>query len=105
MDNGCDGVHFRKESAENAPHRNVFRANTVENNGRKNGGYGFSINSPAEGIIIESNIIRNTNGTQKAAVCIDENGLDPVMKNNSISGHAAESAVVHEKNVNGIIGT
>lgn len=104
--NGCDGVHFRKEAAENAPHRNVFRGNTVENNGWRNGGYGFSFNSPAEGVIIEKNLIRNTAGNkQKAAVCVDENGRDPELRNNNVSGHSASADIVHEKNPNGIIGT
>ncbi len=96
--NGSDGVRFRHETKANAPHRNIFRKNTVENNGSKGGGYGFSFNSPAEGVILEGNIIRNTKGnSQKAAVLIDKNGLPVIMKNNQVSGHAEGQQVVYPK--------
>ncbi|MBW6535172.1 MAG: right-handed parallel beta-helix repeat-containing protein, partial [Mariniphaga sp.] len=41
-ENGSDGVHLRGERESNAPHRNTFVKNIIENNGTKNGGYGFS---------------------------------------------------------------
>jgi hypothetical protein len=103
-DNGCDGVQFRLEDLSNAPHRNIFINNLVENNGWRNGGYGFSFNSPAEGIVLESNSIGNSKGSnQKAAVCIDENGLSPMLKNNKFYKHASGD-IVKEKNINGIVG-
>jgi hypothetical protein len=99
--NADDGVLFRGETRPNAPNRNVFRNNTVENNGRKNGGYGFSFDSPAEGVILEGNTIRNTgDGKQKAAVCIDSNGLPVTLRNNRISGHP-DGEVVYGKNPQG----
>jgi hypothetical protein len=92
-DNGSDGVNLRNESGPNAPHRSVFRNNLVENNGWQNGGYGFSFNSPAEGVIIEDNTIQNTKGnSQKAAVFIDKNGLPVMLRNNKISGHPESEA-------------
>ena len=87
-DNGRDGINLRNESRSNAPHRSVFKNNLVENNGWKKGGYGFSFNSPAEGVILEGNTIQNTKGnSQKAAVLIDKNGIPVILRNNKISGH------------------
>lgn len=94
--NGQDGVNFRKETAANAPHRNIFRNNTVENNGFKNGGYGFSFNSPAEDVILEGNTIRNTKGgQQKAAILIDRYGVPVVLKNNKVEGHVNGQVVTN----------
>ncbi len=85
--NGDDGVHFRGETAANAPHRNTFINNIVENNN----GYGFSFNSPAEDVVLVENIIRDTkDGVQKAAVKIMQNGLPVKMINNTIAGHPVE---------------
>ena len=87
-ENGIDGVTLRNEIQSNAPHRSIFKNNVVENNGLKNGGYGFSFKSPAEGVILEDNTIQNTRGnTQKAAVFIDKNGIPVILRNNKISGH------------------
>jgi hypothetical protein len=87
-DNGSDGVCLRSESRSNAPHRSVFKSNLVENNGWKNGGYGFSFKSPAESVILEDNTIQNTKGnSQKAAVFIDKEGLPVILLNNKIIGH------------------
>lgn len=88
-ENGSDGVNFRGEIKENAPHRSIFRNNLVENNGTKNGGYGFSFMSPAEGVILENNIIKNgREGKQLAAIGVYPNGIAPSLKNNQISGHS-----------------
>lgn len=97
-ENGEDGVHFRGERPSNAPHRNFFRYNIVENNGTKNGGYGFSFNSPAKGVVLEDNIIRDTGkGTQKAGVYIYKNALPVILKNNKMSGHKMGDVVFEEK--------
>ena len=95
--NGSDGVHLRGEREANAPHRNTFKANTIENNGRGGEGYGFSVNSPARDLVLRENIIRDTDeGTQKAAIFIYENGTDPELVNNRIEKHE-QGQVVHEK--------
>lgn len=87
-ENGSDGVNFRGERASNAPHRCVFENNLVENNGTRDGGYGFSFNSPAEDIVLRNNIIRDTGkGTQKVGIVINENGLPVTLENNRITGH------------------
>ncbi|MCA1760222.1 MAG: right-handed parallel beta-helix repeat-containing protein, partial [Bacteroidales bacterium] len=95
--NGSDGVHLRGERESNAPHSNTFIKNIIENNGTKNGGYGFSINSPARDLVLKENIFRSTGDkTQKAAVYIQSNGLSPELINNQMEGHP-EGDVVEEK--------
>ncbi len=96
-ENGMDGVNFRSEREANAPHRNVFRNNVIENNGTIKGGYGMSFDSPAKDVVLEYNIIRDTGkGTQKAGVYIYKNGLPVSLKDNTMSGHA-DGDVVSEK--------
>jgi hypothetical protein len=95
--NGGDGVHFRGERASNAPHACTFVDNVVENNGAKEGGNGFSFNSPARDVVLENNVIRNTAaGKQKIAVYVHKNGLPVTMRNNRISGHD-RNGIVYEK--------
>jgi hypothetical protein len=97
FENGADGISLRGESSPNAPHRSIFRNNLIENNGMKQKGYGFSVNCPAEGVILEDNIIRNTGkGNQVAAVLLTVNSLPVEIKNNKISGHP-EGEVITEK--------
>jgi hypothetical protein len=85
-ENGADGIHLRGETDLNAPHRTIIRNNIIENNGAKEEGYGISINSKAQGVIIEKNTIRNTgSGKQRAALLLMENSLPAEMKNNIIS--------------------
>lgn len=90
FENGSHGVYFRYEKEANAPHRNTFVGNIVENNGRdsKQGGFGFCFNSPAKNVVLKDNTIRDTGGgTQKAAVFVEKDGLPVKMENNAISGH------------------
>lgn len=95
--NESDGVHLRGERAKNAPHRNTFIKNIIENNGTDGGGYGFSINSLAQDLLLKDNIFRSTEQqTQKAAIYIQTNGLAPKLENNQMSGHSL-GEVIHEK--------
>ena len=95
--NGSDGVNFRGERASNAPHRNTFLKNIIEDNGVKEGGYGLSFNSPAEDVLLKENTIRDTGkGTQKAAVMVYKNGLPVNMVGNIITGHP-EGDILSEK--------
>ncbi len=97
FENGSDGVHLRGERESNAPHRNTFVKNVIENNGKINGGYGFSINSPARNLVLKENIFRSAGEkTQKAAIYIQSNGLPPELINNQMEGHP-EGDVVEEK--------
>jgi hypothetical protein len=87
-DNGSDGIHLRGEQESNAPHRNTFRKNIIEDNGRNGGGYGLSINSPARDLRLIDNVVRDTgSGTQKAAVYVFKQGLPATLEDNKISGH------------------
>jgi len=87
FENGSDGVHLRGEREANAPHRNTFIHNTIENNGTKEGGYGFSINSPAKDLKIIDNSFLNSMKTQKAAIYVHEAGLKPVLEDNRFDEH------------------
>ncbi len=97
-ENGSDGVHLRGERESNAPHRNTFVKNTIENNGIKKGGYGFSINSPARDLVLKDNTFRSTGQkTQKAGIYIHANGSQPELIDNKIEGHP-DGEVIKEKN-------
>ena len=87
-ENASDGINFRRERAANAPHRSIFIRNVVENNGTKEGGYGFSFNSPAKDVVLKDNIIRDTkNGSQKVGIYYYKNSLPVKLENNVIEGH------------------
>lgn len=85
--NAGDGVNLRGEREKNAPHRNTFLRNTIENNGTESGGYGFSINSPARDLLLKENRFLNTSGSQKAAIYVYEAGLEPKLDNNQFDKH------------------
>ena len=95
--NRVDGVHLRDESASNAPHRNIFVKNTIEDNGTDGGGFGFSINSPAADLVLKENIFKNSSGTQKAAIYIYKAGLEPELVNNRFDDHELGEVVFEDK--------
>ncbi|MFC2124911.1 nitrous oxide reductase family maturation protein NosD, partial [Bacteroidota bacterium] len=98
-ENGSDGVNLRREREANAPHRNTFVNNIIENNGTTGNGYGFSINSPAKDVVLRKNIIRdNQKGTQVAGVYIYKDGSPVKLENNEISGHS-KGDLVFEKDL------
>ena len=71
----------------------------IENNGWKNGGYGFTFDSPAEGVVLEANVIGNTKGSsQKAAVRYTKNGVPVQLTNNKLS-NLPEGEIVTEANI------
>ena len=85
--NKSDGVNLRGEREPNAPHRNTFELNTIENNGTEGGGYGFSVNSPAKDLILKDNFFKNSAKTQKAAIYIYKGGSTPKLENNQFEKH------------------
>ncbi len=96
--NGYDGVNLRGERESNAPHRNTFTANIIEDNGTKEGGYGFSINSPARDIVLKDNIFRSSDPKiQKAAVYVYNNGSKPEMINNRMEGNSPGNVIFERK--------
>ncbi|MEA3463155.1 MAG: tRNA (N6-threonylcarbamoyladenosine(37)-N6)-methyltransferase TrmO, partial [Bacteroidota bacterium] len=86
-ENRNDGVNLRGERESNAPHRNTFLRNTIENNGTEGGGYGFSINSPARDLQLTKNVFKNSLNTQKAAIYVYKAGLEPELSNNQFDKH------------------
>ena len=90
--NKSDGVNLRGERENNAPHRNTFVNNIIENNN----GYGFSIQSQAHDLLLKENIFKNSAKTQKAAIYIYEGGITPKLENNKFDKHEL-GEVVFEK--------
>ncbi len=94
--NGSDGINLRNEREQNAPHRNTFSKNIIENNGTNGGGYGLSINSPARDLILKENKFLCTDQSQKAAIYIYANGSKPMLIDNQFNDHPL-GEVVYEK--------
>ena len=86
-ENLSDGVNLRGEREANAPHRNSFIRNIIENNGTDGGGYGFSINAQAKELKLIENSFLNSMKTQKAAIYVHEAGLKPELENNRFDEH------------------
>lgn len=95
--NNSDGVNLRIERESNAPHRNTFTRNIIENNGTDGGGFGFSINSPAKDLVLKENVFKNSSKTQKAAVYVYESGLKPKLENNRFEAHELGELVFENK--------
>lgn len=87
FENLSDGVNLRGEREANAPHRNTFIRNTIENNGTEGGAYAFSINSPASDLKLIENSFLNSMKTQNAAIYVYKAGLKPVLENNRFDKH------------------
>jgi hypothetical protein len=97
FENGSDGVNLRGEREVNAPHRNRFYRNIIENNGIKGGGYGFSINAPAKDLVLTENIFKNSLNTQKAAIYVYEAGSEPELNDNQFEKHEQGNLVFENK--------
>ena len=97
-ENGSDGIQLRGELPQNAPHRSIIKNNLIENNGTKEKGYGISIYSRAEGVVLEDNIFRNTEtGKQAAALLLMSDNIPVELKNNHISGHPEKEIMTGNK--------
>ena len=90
--NKSDGINLRGEREANAPHRNTFVGNIIENNV----GYGFTVNSPAKELVLKDNVFKNSEKTQKAAIYIYSNGLKPKLENNRFDEHEMGNLVTEE---------
>jgi len=79
--NGLCGVIFRQETEKLSGHRNVFRGNTIADNGGKDSGYGVYVEAPAHDLVFENNTIEETRGgaeaTQRWGIWISK-GAGPV---------------------------
>lgn len=87
-DNKQNGVFFRTENQNNSPHRSVFINNLIENNGEREGGYGFAIFGSASDVVIRDNTIRDTGSkNQVIGIFLDKSTLPVKIENNKMSGH------------------
>lgn len=102
-DNAKHGIHIRIKTEANGAHRNTFRNNLVENNGRPWAevpqhlkdlvphhsleGAGIFINGVTRDLVFENNTIRNSNGMQKRGIHVGPGVINPVFTGNKISGH------------------
>ena len=67
-ESGKAGIYFRDEPESTAGHRNTFRENVIENNGRLGPpGYGVRIDGSTRHITLVSNTIRETRGGAQAS--------------------------------------
>ena len=99
FENRSDGVNLRGEREANAPHRNTFIRNTIENNGTDGGGYGFSINAPAKELKLIENNFLNSLKTQRAAIYVHEAGLKPELENNRFDEHELGELLFEESEI------
>ena len=93
--NGSCGIYFRKETLKNSGHRNVFRNNTVVDNGNARDGYGFYISAAAGDLVIEKNKIADTRGagaTQKIAIYKAPGAGSVLSRDNNSVGVSVASA-------------
>jgi tRNA-Thr(GGU) m(6)t(6)A37 methyltransferase TsaA len=99
-ENKNNGVHLRGERESNAPHRNTFIRNTIENNGTEGEGYGFAVNSPARDLKLIENTFLNSLRTQKAAIYIHRAGSEPELINNQFDAHEQGELLFEEPEKN-----
>jgi parallel beta-helix repeat protein len=93
--NGSSGVYFRKETLKNSGHRNVFRNNTVVDNGNARDGYGFYISAAAGDLVIEKNRIADTRAagaTQKVPIYKAPGAGQVLSRDNNLGGKNEVSA-------------
>jgi len=90
--NKSHGVCFRDETPTNAGSRNVFRGNTIEDNGD----CGVHIGGHTTDVLFEENTIRDTQSgndrTQRIGICAGEQARDIRARENRIENNV-ESAV------------
>lgn len=93
FNNKSDGINLRGERESNAPHRNTFVNNIIENNV----GFGFSVNSPAKDLVLKENEFKNSAKSQKAAIYIYTGGSTPKLENNRFDKHELGEMVFEKK--------
>lgn len=82
------GITVRAESEGNNADHNVYRYNTVEDNGNEVDGCGFMFETAVEGNVIEENIIRDTGeGRQKTGISYNGDLAWLNSRDNKMSGH------------------
>ncbi len=97
FNNENDGINLRGEREANAPHRNTFLKNIIENNGTGGQGNGFTISSPAKDLLLKENVFLNSGKTQKIAIYVDANGAIPKLENNLVNNQALDEVVIEKE--------
>jgi parallel beta-helix repeat protein len=89
--NGFCGVLFRKETKKLSGHRNVFRNNTIADNGSSKQGYGVYVEPFAGDILFENNVIEETRtkdiATQQFGIYLKKDAGSLKSVNNTFRGH------------------
>jgi parallel beta-helix repeat protein len=89
--NGFCGVLFRKETKKLSGHRNVFRNNTIADNGSLKQGYGVYVEPFAGDILFEKNVIEETrtedSATQQYGIYLKKEAGPLKSVNNTFRGH------------------
>ena len=86
--NGFSGVFIRDDSGNNGAHRNSYKKNVIEDNGRDGEGYGIFFNGETDGNVIKENIIRDTGKKrQRIGILVQGEPLKVRIKDNEMSGH------------------
>jgi parallel beta-helix repeat protein len=94
--NGRNGVWFNDYGESDNSHRNSFVENVIEDNGTKERGCGFCIDSNIRDIFIRKNTIRdNGKGLQKCGVLIGKRALNIQVLDNAMTGHS-DGDIVHK---------
>jgi len=94
-ENAHHGVFFRNENEQNSGHRNIFKNNTIENNGMAGESAGFWIGGETHDITIINNIIRSTGkGNQTTAIFVGKKSSKVTATGNTISG---SKEIIYEK--------
>ena len=91
-ENGKAGVYFRDEPQTTAGHRNTFRENVIENNGRlAPPGYGVRIDGATQHITLVSNTIGDTRegnqASQHVGVYVGPHADYVICEHNNLSGN------------------
>lgn len=86
-ENGLHGIFFRNENEQNSGHRNLFKGNTIEDNGMSRESAGFWIGGETHDINIVNNIIRSQGkGNQSIAIFVGKKSSGLTETGNTISG-------------------
>jgi parallel beta-helix repeat protein len=98
--NGKAGIYFRDEAEINAAHRNTFRENTIEDNGRPDApGYGVRIEGAIQYLTFVGNTIRETRAperaTQQVGIYIGPRA-DYIRVENNLFNNKLKRAIVDE---------
>ena len=89
--NGFSGVYFRKDPVQVGGHRNVFRNNTILDNGDSRRGYGVYVEATNQDEVFENNQISETRSgnerTQQYGVYVTRGESSVKLADNTVQGN------------------